>query len=185
MASLRGFLSCLSLTDIVPGVSLAARQQGRGRRAGVGLTHPGDVAGSRCLMVPGGPTPGGGRSALPGGYFHPKRLRLLASAIPRHGDELTGAAGPPPLQAQEREEKEGMWVAFLSPSFLLSFFPSLLPSFLPCLRHGKATQHCHHTLTVLQKLGPSRELGSRTSTVCPCAGIAQAPKNRSIFSSAK
>lgn len=55
LASLCGFLSCLSLTNIVPGVSPAARQRCRGWQAGVGLMHPRDVAGSRCRVVPGVP----------------------------------------------------------------------------------------------------------------------------------
>ena len=46
LASLRGFLSCRSPTDIVPGVSPAARQRCQGRQAGIGLVQPGDVTGS-------------------------------------------------------------------------------------------------------------------------------------------
>lgn len=82
LASLHGFLSCLSPTNIVPSVSLATRQQCQGRWAGDGLTYSGDVAGSRCLVVPRGPVQGSWHSALPRGYFRLERLGLLVSAIP-------------------------------------------------------------------------------------------------------
>lgn len=119
LASLGGFLSCPSPTDIVPGVSPASPYRG----AGVGLTHPGDVIGSRCLVVPRDPTQDGGCSTLPGGYFHPKRL---VSATPRHRDERGGAA------SGRGKRRKGCG---------LLFFP--LPSFVPSLLHSALPSHNH------------------------------------------
>lgn len=118
LASLGGFLSCLSPTDIVPGVSPTSPCRG----TGVGLMHPGDVAGSRCLIVPGVPCGTVGTAPCPG------VISIWRGCCqPPHGTGMSLAV----LRVGEGRERRA--VGCFS-------FPFLLP-FLPC-----STQLRHRTI---------------------------------------
>lgn len=130
LASLHAFFSCLSLTDIVPSVSLASRQQCRGQWKALGR---GTLGMSLGLS--------GARESHAGQWVQSPARGLFPSEVggpgasnPTARGVLAGAAGLLSLQAERRKRK--MCVGCFS--FLL--LPSFSPSFLP------TAQLCHHTL---------------------------------------
>lgn len=103
MASLHAFLSCLSLTDIVPSVSPASRQQCWGQQqalsrgtlgTSLGLSGAWEFHAGQWLQGPAH------------GLFPSSEDVSPGVSNPTAWDALAGAAGPLPLQAERGKGRE-------------------------------------------------------------------------------